>query len=73
MGYALTDISVRLDGRDILHSVSCHLQEGKWISLIGRTGAGKSTFAKVVKGLTPSIEASTYIMDGLCQETARAG
>lgn len=53
MGYALTDISVRLDSRDILHSVSCHLQEGKWISLIGRTGAGKSTFAKVVKGLVP--------------------
>lgn len=53
MGYALTDISVRLDGRDILHSVSCTLQEGRWISLIGRTGAGKSTFAKVVKGLIP--------------------
>ncbi|WP_238652025.1 ATP-binding cassette domain-containing protein [Paenibacillus piscarius] len=53
MGYALTDISVRLDGRDILHSASCHLQEGKWISLIGRTGAGKSTLAKVVKGLVP--------------------
>lgn len=53
MGYALRDISVRLDGRDILRSVSCHLQEGKWISLIGRTGAGKSTFAKVVKGLIP--------------------
>ncbi|WP_405112988.1 ATP-binding cassette domain-containing protein [Paenibacillus sp. FSL K6-1217] len=53
MGYALTDVSVRLDGGDILHAVSCNLPEDKWISLIGRTGAGKSTFAKAVKGLVP--------------------
>ncbi|MEK3793548.1 ATP-binding cassette domain-containing protein [Paenibacillus sp. FSL R7-0204] len=63
MGYTLTDVSVRLDGRDILQSVSCHLQEGKWISLIGRSGAGKSTFAKVVKGLVP-FNKGEYIQNG---------
>lgn len=53
MVYELNDVSVRLNGEEILQSVSCTLQEGKWISMIGHTGAGKSTFAKVMKGLIP--------------------
>ncbi|NOU78056.1 ATP-binding cassette domain-containing protein [Paenibacillus sp. LMG 31459] len=53
MGYELNDVSVKLNGVEILQSVSCTLQEGKWISVIGHTGAGKSTFAKVMKGLVP--------------------
>lgn len=53
MGYELNDVSVKLNGEEILQSVSCTLQEGKWISVIGHTGAGKSTFAKVMKGLVP--------------------
>lgn len=53
MVYALQDVSVRMNGRDILESVSCTLQEDKWISVIGQSGAGKSTLAKVFKGLLP--------------------
>ncbi|WP_379127294.1 ATP-binding cassette domain-containing protein [Paenibacillus sp. sgz500958] len=53
MAYQLNDVSVKLNGEDILQSVSCTFQEGKWISVIGHTGAGKSTFAKVLKGLIP--------------------
>ncbi|MDQ0195259.1 ATP-binding cassette domain-containing protein [Paenibacillus wynnii] len=53
MAYELNDVSVRINDEEILQSVSCTLQEGKWISIIGQTGAGKSTFAKVMKGLIP--------------------
>lgn len=53
MVYALNDVSVRINGEEILQSVNCNLQEGKWISIIGQTGAGKSTFAKMIKGLIP--------------------
>ncbi len=53
MAYELNDVSVRINGEEILQAVSCTLQEGKWISIIGQTGAGKSTFAKVIKGLLP--------------------
>ncbi|MCL6457068.1 MAG: energy-coupling factor ABC transporter ATP-binding protein [Gorillibacterium sp.] len=53
MVYELNDVSVRINDEEILQSVSCTLQEGKWISIIGQTGAGKSTFAKVIKGLIP--------------------
>ncbi|MEK3684386.1 ATP-binding cassette domain-containing protein [Paenibacillus sp. FSL R10-2736] len=53
MAFELNDVSVKLNGVEILQSVSCTLQEGKWISVTGHTGAGKSTFAKVIKGLVP--------------------
>ncbi|MFF2908027.1 ATP-binding cassette domain-containing protein [Paenibacillus sp. NPDC057934] len=43
-----------MNGREVLQSLSCTLQEGKWISVIGHNGAGKSTFAKLIKGLIPS-------------------
>ncbi|WP_379198009.1 ATP-binding cassette domain-containing protein [Paenibacillus sp. GCM10012306] len=43
-----------MNDREVLQSVSCTLQEGKWISVIGHNGAGKSTFVKVIKGLIPS-------------------
>lgn len=56
MGYELIDVTVNYGGQAALQGVSCTIDEGKWISVIGPTGAGKSTFAKVVKGLIPSID-----------------
>ncbi|NQX47842.1 ATP-binding cassette domain-containing protein [Paenibacillus tritici] len=53
MVYELKDVGVRINGKDILQSVSCTLQKGRWISVIGQAGAGKSTFAQVITGLTP--------------------
>lgn len=51
----LKDVSVDYDGRMVLKQINCTLHEGKWISVIGPTGAGKSTFVKVLKGLIPTI------------------
>ncbi len=44
-----------------LNNVSCTIQEGKWISVIGQTGAGKSTFVQVLKGLIPSFDGDYLI------------
>ncbi|WP_422661095.1 ATP-binding cassette domain-containing protein [Paenibacillus sp. EC2-1] len=62
MVYQLNKISVHYSGHTALHEVSCTIQEGKWISVIGQTGAGKSTFAKVLKGLIADIEGE-YLID----------
>lgn len=51
MAYELKQVSVDYKGKRALHEVSCTLTEGKWISVIGQTGAGKSTFVKMLKGL----------------------
>ncbi|MEC0094083.1 ATP-binding cassette domain-containing protein [Paenibacillus macquariensis] len=56
MVYQLNNVSVNYTDRVALHNVSCTIEEGKWISIIGQTGAGKSTFVKVLKGLIPSID-----------------
>lgn len=52
----LIDVAVDYDGRMALRQISCTLHEGKWISVIGPTGAGKSTFVKVLKGLIPKVQ-----------------
>lgn len=38
-------------GRDVLHGVSLHLEEGRFTGLLGPNGGGKSTLLKVVSGV----------------------
>lgn len=59
----LKDVTVDYDGRIALKHINCTLHQGKWISVIGPTGAGKSTFVKVLKGLVPSFQGE-YRIDG---------
>ncbi|OAB28279.1 cobalt transporter ATP-binding subunit [Paenibacillus macquariensis subsp. defensor] len=61
MVYQLTNVSVNYGDRVALHNVSCTIQDGKWVSVIGQTGAGKSTFIKALKGLIPSIDGDYFI------------
>lgn len=63
MAYQLNGVSVHYEGKPALRAVNCTLQEGKWISVIGHTGAGKSTFAKVLKGLIPFLEGEYMIRE----------
>ena len=49
----LEDVSVRLDGDDILKQVSFHLHCGEITALIGPNGAGKSTLFKSILGQMP--------------------
>ncbi|WP_342440223.1 ATP-binding cassette domain-containing protein [Paenibacillus sp. FSL L8-0436] len=62
MVYQLNNLSVSYADRVALQNVSCTIQGGKWISVIGHTGAGKSTFVKVLKGLIPDI-AGEYLIN----------
>ncbi|AOZ90881.1 ATP-binding cassette domain-containing protein [Paenibacillus crassostreae] len=61
MVYQLNNVSVHYANQVALQNVSCTIQEGKWISVIGQTGAGKSTFVKVLKGLLPSVDGDYWI------------
>lgn len=62
MVYQLQQVSVRYQDRYALQDISCTIQAGKWISVIGQTGAGKSTLVQVLKGLIPVIEGD-YLVD----------
>ncbi|MBP1999909.1 energy-coupling factor transport system ATP-binding protein [Paenibacillus shirakamiensis] len=71
MAYELNDVSVSYEGRTVLDQVSCIIPTGKWISIIGPTGAGKSTFVKVLKGLIPDIQGEYRINQHPCPRDAR--
>ncbi|MNO88108.1 Energy-coupling factor transporter ATP-binding protein EcfA2 [compost metagenome] len=61
MVYQLNNLSVNYADHVALRDISCTLSVGKWISVIGPTGAGKSTFVKVLKGLIPTVKGDYWI------------
>src|SRR5699024_4937931 len=63
MCLTLTDASVEIEGRTVLQQLDVNIELGKWVSIIGETGAGKSTFLSVLKGLLP-LSGGTYTCMG---------
>ena len=46
----LRDLHVRFRGPPLLDGVSCHVEAGERIGLLGRNGAGKTTLMRVIAG-----------------------
>ena len=46
----LRDVSVRFRGPPLLDGVSCHIEAGQRIGLLGRNGAGKTTLMRLLSG-----------------------
>ena len=51
---SLRDVSVTLDGTDVLHDVSLDLPDGDVLAVLGPSGSGKSTLLRAVAGLEPA-------------------
>ena len=47
----INDLSVKLNGRDILSSVSLSLEEGIFLGIVGPNGGGKTTLLRAILGL----------------------
>ncbi len=60
----LDQVSVRLDGREVLRSVSLVIGPGEFIGLIGPNGAGKTTIIRAILGLVPISRGSLVIEGG---------
>ncbi|MFK7921055.1 MAG: cell division ATP-binding protein FtsE [Bacteroidia bacterium] len=65
----LKDVSVRLGEREILENISIDIEKGGFYYLVGQTGAGKSTFLKLLYADCPlsqgSIELGPFRVDRL--------
>lgn len=59
-GWRFSGVNVERGGRSVLKNIDATLRAGCWTSLIGRSGAGKSTFAHVLKGLIPEGVSGDY-------------
>lgn len=57
------NLSFSYDGKsDVLKDVSFDVEDGKYISIIGHNGSGKSTIAKLLIGLLPSKQDSIKVL-----------
>jgi iron complex transport system ATP-binding protein len=52
MSLELREVSVDLDGHEIVRGVSLAVASGEWVTVIGPNGAGKSTLLRAIGGLT---------------------
>jgi molybdate transport system ATP-binding protein len=72
---ALDRVTVRLDGRPVLHEVSWELRPGEQWAIVGANGAGKSTLLAVIRGdRWPERDGGsrTYALDGEPQAVGAA-
>ena len=44
------NVSISIDGKQILKNISCAIKNGDFIVIVGPNGAGKSTFFDMISG-----------------------
>ncbi|MGQ7847230.1 ABC transporter ATP-binding protein [Granulosicoccus sp. 3-233] len=57
-GIALNKVSLNLGSHPIFQDLSLHLEAGKWHSLLGRSGIGKTSLLRIIAGLQQPDEGS---------------
>ena len=65
----VSELSITINKRDILHDISLDVDDGRVCALIGPNGAGKSTLLKAISGILPPTRGSITI-DGRALGTA---
>ena len=72
MSLDIQNLVVHLDKKEILHSMSLHIERGELFSLLGPSGCGKTTLLKAISGLHPqssgTISVAGKCLDGLPPE-----
>jgi energy-coupling factor transport system ATP-binding protein len=57
----LDNFSLSIDNRNILGPLNLQIEDGQWIALTGGNGSGKSTFCRLVAGLSEPTEGSLFV------------
>ncbi|MCU7846256.1 MAG: zinc ABC transporter ATP-binding protein ZnuC [Candidatus Thiodiazotropha sp. (ex Monitilora ramsayi)] len=59
------EISIQLQGRQLLENVSLNVRPGEIVTLIGPNGAGKTTLVRIILGLLKADEGEVSLKPGL--------
>ena len=59
------NISIRMQGRQLLENVSLNVRPGEIVTLIGPNGAGKTTLVRIILGLLKADEGEVSLKPGL--------
>ena len=59
--FDIHELSYRYGEKSILADVSLQIEKGKFSILLGRNGSGKSTFMRILSGLTTDYSGSIYL------------
>ena len=62
---ALTDITIKYEGRTILDNACLSVSRGEIVSLVGPSGSGKTTLLRVIAGLEQPSQGTVVIDDKL--------
>lgn len=65
MGLRLEDISYQIKDQAIIKHMNLEVKTGEFVSLLGASGAGKSTTIKIIAGINQQSEGHVYINDEL--------
>ncbi|WP_380178430.1 ABC transporter ATP-binding protein [Kalamiella sp. sgz302252] len=61
----INNLSLRFDGRELFAPLSFTLTAGRFVSLLGPSGVGKSSLLKVIAGLLPPASGTVTASDSL--------
>ncbi|MGH6855838.1 MAG: ABC transporter ATP-binding protein [Aestuariivirga sp.] len=68
----LEKITKNFGDEEIIHDLSCSVEDGEFIAVIGPSGCGKSTLLQLIAGLEPATSGRIYIDDDDVTETRAA-
>ncbi|MBM3956102.1 MAG: ABC-F family ATP-binding cassette domain-containing protein, partial [Planctomycetes bacterium] len=60
----LRDLSIRFHGLPLLDDVTCHVERGQRVGLLGRNGAGKTTLMRLVAGAVKPDSGAVIVAPG---------
>ena len=65
MSLNIENLRVSLQKKKILHGIDLEIQEGEFVSLLGKSGCGKTTLLKSILGLIQPLEGSVELGENL--------
>jgi zinc/manganese transport system ATP-binding protein len=68
----LTDVAIRLGGRQIVGDVSLTVNQGEFIAVLGPNGAGKSTLMRAILGLVPLAHGAIQVLGSAPRHARRS-